>query len=223
MQSGNFEMIAEDGEILEVLPTDETSKLHPTSFYGLTKLQQEQMVKLVCETIGIKYTILRYQNVFGAGQSLHNPFTGILSVFSTQILNEKTLNIFEDGLMTRDFVNIKDVVDATIASLRMQSSDNEILNIGTGKANTVLSIAKTLIESYHKNTEIEISSDFRIGDIRHNFADLNKAKKLLNFEPKVSFEQGISDYTKWVLEQPLTENFYEKSLQEIKDKGFFKS
>lgn len=223
MQNGNFEMLDENGEILQALATDETSKLHPTSFYGLTKLQQEQMLKLVCETSGINYTILRYQNVFGAGQSLHNPYTGILSVFSTQILNEKLLNIFEDGLMTRDFINIEDVVEATINSLKMTSSDNETINIGTGNANAVLSIANILINSYGKNTEIKISGDFRIGDIRHNFADLTKAKKLLNFEPKVSFEKGISGYKNWVLQQPLTENFYEKSLQEIKDKGFFKS
>lgn len=223
MQNGNFKILDENGEVLQALATDETSKLHPTSFYGLTKLQQEQMLKLVCETSGINYTILRYQNVFGAGQSLHNPYTGILSVFSTQILNEKSLNIFEDGLMTRDFINIEDVVEATIDSLKMQSSDNEIINIGTGNANTVLSIANILIKAYEKNTDIKIFGDFRIGDIRHNFADLTKAKKLLNFEPKVSFEQGISDYKNWVLQQPLTENFYEKSLQEIKDKGFFKS
>ena len=181
MRQKNFQMTDQHGEILEAVATDEESKLHPTSFYGITKLQQEQMVKLVCSSIGIDFVILRYQNVFGVGQSLLNPYTGILSVFSTQILNGKNINVFEDGLPTRDFINVDDTVEATVRSLEMASANNETINIGTGIATTILTVAGLLSQNYQKNTEINISGDFRIGDIRHNFADLSKMKKLLGF------------------------------------------
>ncbi|QDP86296.1 NAD-dependent epimerase/dehydratase family protein [Chryseobacterium sp. SNU WT5] len=223
MQQGNFEMTDKNGQFLEALATDEDSKLHPTSYYGLTKLQQEQMVQLICGSVGINYVILRYQNVFGTGQSLLNPYTGILSIFSTQILNGKSLNIFEDGLMTRDFVNIEDTVEATIRSLEMETANNEIINIGSGVAKTVFSMANLLVSAYEINVPTEISGEFRVGDIRHNFADVTKAKQLLKFQPKVSFENGISDFTNWVMQQPRNDNHLNVSFQELKDKGFLKS
>lgn len=223
MQEGNFEMTDAAGQPLNPLATDENSKLHPTSFYGLTKLQQEQMVKLVCQTIGINYVILRYQNVFGAGQSLLNPYTGILSIFSTQILSGQKLNIFEDGLMTRDFINIEDTVEATIKSLEMEVANNEIINIGTGVATDVLSVADLLVKTYGKSVPVEVTGNFRVGDIRNNFANLEKAKQLLNFQPKVSFEKGIQEFTNWVLQQPISDNHLSQSLQEMKEKGFLKS
>lgn len=223
MQQKNFQMTGENGEILNAVATDENSKLHPSSFYGVTKLQQEQMVSLVCSSIGVDYVILRYQNVYGVGQSLLNPYTGILSVFSTQIRTGKNINVFEDGLPTRDFINVDDTVEATIRSLEMDSANNEIINIGTGIATTVLEVAEKLKENYQKNTEIKISGDFRIGDIRHNFADLTKMKKLLNFEPQKTFSQGIAEFTKWVSTQPLPENHFERSMQELRSKGFLKS
>ena len=223
MQRGIFEMTDEKGEILQSLPTDEVSKLHPTSFYGITKLQQEQMVKLVCKSIGVNFVILRYQNVFGVGQSLLNPYTGILSIFSNQILSGKNINIFEDGLPTRDFINIEDTVEATIRSLELEITNNQTINIGSGVATSVLSVAEILVEKYEKETVLNVSGDFRIGDIRHNFADLSMMKKLLNFEPKVSFHKGINDFADWVLKQPVQENNFNRSLEEMKEKGFLKS
>lgn len=223
MRQKNFQMTDQHDEILEAVATDEESKLHPTSFYGITKLQQEQMVKLVCSSIGIDFVILRYQNVFGVGQSLLNPYTGILSVFSTQILNGKNINVFEDGLPTRDFINVDDTVEATVRSLEMASANNETINIGTGIATTILTVAGLLSQNYQKNTEINISGDFRIGDIRHNFADLSKMKKLLGFEPRKTFAQGIAEFTEWVLNQPVQESNFERSMQELKSKGFLKS
>lgn len=223
MQSGSFEMVNENGEILSPVGTDEESVLHPASFYGLTKLQQEQMVKLVCETRSIDYVILRYQNVFGDGQALRNPYTGILSVFSNQILSGKSLNVFEDGLPSRDFIYIDDVVEATIRSLEMDSTSNETINIGTGVSTSVIEVAKLLAKKYKIETEINISGDFRIGDIRHNFADLSKMKKLLGFAPRISFEEGLDKFTNWVSNQTIPDNFFEKSLEEMKNKGFLKS
>lgn len=223
MQNGIFGMTDEWGKALNPLPTDENAKLNPTSFYGITKLQQEQMFAMVCESIGLNYVVLRYQNVYGAGQSLLNPYTGILSIFSTQILNGEPLKIFEDGEMTRDFIYIDDVVDATIKSLEEPTANNQIINIGTGFAENILSIANLLLSSYDRQIPIHVSGDFRIGDIRHNFADISKAKKLLQFQPKISLKEGIQKFTKWVLEQPLLVSNFNESLKEMKDKGFLKS
>ena len=222
MEQGFFEMTDEEGKILQAFPTDENSKLHPVSFYGLTKLQQEQMLKLCCETKALKYVILRYQNVYGDGQALRNPYTGILSVFSNQILSDKPINVFEDGLPSRDFIFIDDVLEATIRSLELDAADNEVINVGTGVSTSVLEVAKVLTNKYKKNVDINVSGHFRIGDIRHNFADLVKMKKLLNFTPKISFEEGIDRFTRWVLNQPIPVNYFEKSLEEMKEKGLLK-
>lgn len=218
-----YEMTDAKGNILTPVATDEYSILHPTSYYGLTKLQQEEMVKLVCSSVALPFVILRYQNVYGVGQSLLNPYTGILSIFSTQILSGKETNVFEDGLPSRDFINIEDTVEATFRSLKNDLANNEIMNVGTGNPTSVLSVAKMLAKMYGKQEKINVSGDFRIGDIRHNFADLSKMKRILNFEPKVSFEQGISDFTDWVLKQPVHENNFQNSLIEMKQKGFLKS
>ncbi|MBV2166147.1 MAG: NAD-dependent epimerase/dehydratase family protein [Kaistella sp.] len=223
MQQGFYEMTDDKGRSLTPVATDESSKLHPTSYYGLTKLQQEEMVKLVCSSVALPFVILRYQNVYGVGQSLLNPYTGILSIFSTQILSGKETNVFEDGLPSRDFINIEDTVEATFRSLKNDLANNEIMNVGTGNPSSVLSVAKMLAKMYGKQEKINVSGDFRIGDIRHNFADLSKMKRILNFEPKVSFEQGISDFTDWVLKQPVHENNFQNSLIEMKQKGFLKS
>jgi len=223
MQQGFYEMTDDKGRSLTPVATDESSKLHPTSYYGLTKLQQEEMVKLVCSSVALPFVILRYQNVYGVGQSLLNPYTGILSIFSTQILSGKETNVFEDGLPSRDFINIEDTVEATFRSLKNDLANNEIMNVGTGNPTSVLSVAKMLAKMYGKQEKINVSGDFRIGDIRHNFADLSKMKRILNFEPTVSFEQGISDFTDWVLKQPVHENNFQNSLIEMKQKGFLKS
>lgn len=223
MQQGIYEVTDKEGDILKALPTDESSKLHPSSYYGLTKLQQEQMVKLVCSSIALPYVILRYQNVYGVGQSLLNPYTGILSIFSTQILGYQGVNVFEDGLPTRDFINIEDAVEATVRSLKIDLAHNEIINVGTGIPTAVLGVAQILTEKYGRNPRINVSGDFRIGDIRHNFADLSKMKNILHFEPKIGFEDGITAFTQWVFTQPIQDNNFQNSLAELREKGFLKS
>jgi dTDP-L-rhamnose 4-epimerase len=157
------------------------------------------------------------------GQSLLNPYTGILSIFSTQIVSGKNINVFEDGLPSRDFINIEDIVEATIRSLELDTANNKIINVGTGIATSVLSVAELLKKKYGKDTQINVSGDFRIGDIRHNFADLSNMKKYLQIEPKISLSQGIEEFAKWVLQQPIQENNFDESLEELKQKGFLKS
>lgn len=210
------------GENVELLPTTENSKIHPTSMYGFTKQGQEQMCMIMGASLNIPVVAFRYQNVYGPGQSLKNPYTGILSIFSTRIKNNQGINIFEDGKESRDFVYIDDVVDATIAGLENECANFESFNIGTGVATDVLTVANTLVDAYGVSVPIEVTGNFRLGDIRHNFADISKAKSLLNFEPKFSFNEGISEFTSWVNTQTVEKDSYEKSLNEMKEKGLFK-
>ena len=208
---------------LKLVATDEDSKIHPTSVYGITKQVQEQLVMTVCPTIGIAPVAFRYQNVYGPGQSLTNPYTGILSIFSTRILQHKSINIFEDGLESRDFVYIDDVVDATILGIENDAADGNVFNVGTGVATTVLQVVQELISNYSIEVPYSISGSYRLGDIRHNFADITKITQILGYKPKTSFEEGIKQFTEWVRMQPSTENdSYEKSLDEMKNKGLLK-
>jgi dTDP-L-rhamnose 4-epimerase len=222
MLAGNFELTYSDDQILELLATDEESKIHPSSVYGITKQNQEQMIMTVCPTIGIAPTAFRYQNVYGPGQSLSNPYTGILSIFSTQIRNNNRIQIFEDGKETRDFVFIDDVVNATILGIEKKEANGEVFNVGTGVATDVLTVANSLIKAYNIEVPVTVTGSFRLGDIRHNFADLTKISKLLGFVPKVFFQEGISQFSNWVLQQEIQEDKLGESLVEMKKKGLLK-
>ncbi|MFI5451827.1 SDR family NAD(P)-dependent oxidoreductase [Pedobacter sp. UC225_61] len=223
MDKGDFEVKYPGCEtVLELMATDEESKIHPSSVYGITKQNQEQMIMTVCPTLGIAPVAFRYQNVYGPGQSLKNPYTGILSIFSTQIKNGNGINIFEDGKETRDFVYIDDVVDATILGIENDKANGEVFNVGTGVATDVMKVAKTLIKNYGVEVPIKISGNYRLGDIRHNYADLTKIKSKLGFQPKFSFEQGINEFTKWVNDQEIETDNYAKSIDEMKARGLYK-
>lgn len=223
MAKGDFEChCPKCGDKVTLVGTTEDSLIHPSSVYGISKQVQGQLVHLVCSTIGIESVSFRYQNVYGPGQSLSNPYTGILSIFSTRIKNHKGLNIFEDGKETRDFVYIDDVVDATILGLETPEANGHVFNIGTGVATDVLSVANTLCEKYGIQVPIEVSGNYRLGDIRHNYADINLAKSILGFEPKWSFADGIQKFTEWVNDQEIQEDKYETSLEEMKTKGLYK-
>ena len=207
---------------LQLVGTTEDSAVHPTSVYGITKQVQEQLVMTVCPSVGIAPVAFRYQNVYGPGQSLSNPYTGILSIFSTRIKNGNGINIFEDGRETRDFVYIEDVASATILGLEKDSANGESFNVGTGVATDVMTVARTLIENYGIEVPLTISGNYRLGDIRHNFADISKARRLLGFEPRWSFDAGIEQFTRWVNGQSVQEDRYEASIEEMKRKGLYK-
>jgi dTDP-L-rhamnose 4-epimerase len=223
MQAGRFEpLCSRTGEPLQCLPTDEESKIHPTSVYGITKQNQEQMVMTVCPTLGIAPVALRYQNVYGPGQSLKNPYTGILSIFSTRILNANPVNIFEDGRESRDFVYIDDVVEATCLALFRESAAEQVFGIGSGVATDVLTVANMLVARYQRQVPVEVTGAFRVGDIRHNVSDLTKARRLLGFQPRIDFASGLERFTSWVLTQEVHPDRYENSIQEMAHKGLFR-
>ncbi|WP_151948816.1 NAD-dependent epimerase/dehydratase family protein [Aliarcobacter butzleri] len=206
----------------KLLATDEESKIHPSSIYGITKQVQEQMFLVMGKSLNIPAVAFRYQNVYGAGQSLSNPYTGILSIFSTRIKNGNDINIFEDGKESRDFVYVDDVVEATILGIEKDEANYEVFNVGLGQAIDVNTVASTLTRAYDSNSKITISGNYRLGDIRDNYADLTKIKSKLEFEPKISFEEGIRRFTSWVNVQEVVEDKYEKSIEEMKEKGLYK-
>ena len=207
---------------VEVEATDESARAQPSSIYGITKLNQEQMVLTVCRTLGIPSLALRYQNVYGPGQSLSNPYTGILSIFSTRIRNGKSINIFEDGRESRDFVFVEDAVAATMLGIQYKGWVNEVFNVGSGVPTDVNAIVRMLQAAFGKKAPTVVSGKFRLGDIRHNFADLSKIERMLGFVPHVGIEQGISQFVDWVKEQKGGNDVYEESLRELVDKGLLK-
>jgi dTDP-L-rhamnose 4-epimerase len=223
ISQGDFECKYEGCEYpLQLVSTDEESKIHPASVYGITKQVQEQLVMCVCPVIGINPVAFRYQNVYGPGQSLSNPYTGILSIFSTQIKNNNPVNIFEDGLESRDFVYIDDVVDATVLGIEKEEANNEIFNVGTGIATNVLTVANELKKNYGVDIPVNITGNYRLGDIRHNYADITKIQELLGFDVKVSFENGIKAFAEWVNEQKVHKDKYNDSIEEMKKRGLYK-
>lgn len=210
------------GNEVQPMATDEYSKIEPQSIYGITKYTQELLCLVTGKSLNIPTVALRYQNVYGPGQSLHNPYTGILSIFSTQIKNNRDIDIYEDGKESRDFVYIDDVVDATIRALETQHGNYQAYNVGSGKNINVLEIATELIRLYNSDVHPIIKGNFRIGDIRHNFADLSLIKKNLGFEPQFTFKKGISEFAKWVNVQQVSTDLYNDSINELKKRGLYK-
>ena len=207
---------------LELVSTDEESKIHPSSVYGITKQVQEQLVMTVCPSIGIEGVALRYQNVYGPGQSLANPYTGILSIFSNLIMQGKGINIFEDGTESRDFVFVDDVVEATVLGLTHPGAANQVFNVGLGEPVSVMTVAQTLARLFEVDTPIEVSGNYRLGDIRHNYADLARIRQTLGFEPQFDFERGIRELVAWAKASGPQASAYEASLEEMREKGLLK-
>jgi dTDP-L-rhamnose 4-epimerase len=223
MVNGNFNPICDKCDKKLILKaTDENSKIHPSSIYGITKQHQEQMILLIGKTLKIPAVALRYQNVYGPGQSLANPYTGILSIFSTRLLNRNDIDIYEDGEESRDFVFIDDVVDATVLALEKKEANHQIFNVGSGVATTVSEVANTLKKLYASNVNVNISGKYRLGDIRHNYADLSKIKNVLGFHPKFNFRNGISEFVNWVKTQEIQSDKYKDTLIKLKNKGLIK-
>lgn len=204
---------------LTAIATAESDPVNPASIYAATKHAQEDLVRIGCGSIGLDYAILRLQNVYGEGQSLHNPYTGILSIFSTRIRLGLDLPIFEDGMESRDFIHVDDVVSAIVLGLNATGALNDVLNVGTGIATSVLSLAAELARSLHREGRIVVTGQFRIGDIRHNYADISRIRIRLGFIPCVCLSSGLEKFAEWVDSQPLPEDRLEQANRELKKRG----
>jgi dTDP-L-rhamnose 4-epimerase len=221
MDRGDFG--AKCGSEVEPLPTGETSSIKTSSIYAVTKYAQEQMFSVVSKSLDIPTVILRYQNVYGPGQSLTNPYTGILSIFSNLLRDNEPIDIFEDGSESRDFVYIDDVIEATMLALESKTEACETFNVGSGEGETVKEVAELLKRLFESSSTLHVSGRFRLGDIRHNYADISKAASGLNFAPRVSFEEGLKEFVAWVKKQEVLPSSYESSLKEMATVGLLKS
>ncbi|MDQ3483476.1 MAG: NAD-dependent epimerase/dehydratase family protein [Pseudomonadota bacterium] len=206
----------ECGSEMEATATGEDDRLDPASIYAATKLAQEGLVRVACRALGIAFTILRFQNVFGEGQSLRNPYTGILSIFSTRIRLGQSLPIFEDGEETRDFVHVEDVAAALLRCIDRAAGGGVTLNVGSGQPTSIMSVARLLQRIMGSEIEPHVTGEYRVGDIRHNFADISRLESVIGFRPRVSVEEGMRRFAKWVQTQPVPEDLLDRANAELK-------
>jgi dTDP-L-rhamnose 4-epimerase len=181
--------------------TREDKPLSPTSIYAISKRDQEEMCLVIGRAYGIPTVALRYFNVYGPRQALSNPYTGVAAIFSSRLLNANPPLIFEDGLQSRDFVHVSDIVQANLLAMENDHANYEVFNIGTGRSLAVLDVARALSKALGVELEPQIVGKSREGDIRHCYADISKAQRVLGYTPKVAFEDGIHDLVEWVSEQ----------------------
>jgi len=206
-------------KLVRPVPTPESAVQNPASIYAATKLAQEHLVRIAGGALNIPTVVLRLQNVFGAGQSLNNPYTGILSIFSTRIRRGMTLPIFEDGLESRDFVHVEDVCWAFRLALESDSPDGKVLNVGSGKPVSVMQVAELLVDMLGGSVRPAVTGQYRLGDIRHCYADLTQVSDALGYSPKVDINEGLRRFADWVLTQPLPEDGLDRANEELKKNG----
>jgi dTDP-L-rhamnose 4-epimerase len=206
---------------LDPVPTDEGSTLKTTSIYAICKKTQEELFMVMGKALRIPSTIVRYQNVYGPRQSLNNPYTGILSIFSSRLKNGKSIQIYEDGNECRDFVHVKDAVQGTVLALEKKEADFEVFNIANGVRTSVFEIAEILSNELNPKLKPLITGKFRVGDIRHCFADISKAERLLGYSPDYSIASGLKDFLSWAKNEEAND-FSEIAEEELKKKGMLK-
>jgi dTDP-L-rhamnose 4-epimerase len=204
------------GRIAKPLPTDEEKPLHPTSIYAITKKDQEELCLTLGKAYGLPTVALRYFNVYGPRQALSNPYTGVCAIFSCRIRNDNPPMIFEDGLQSRDFVSVHDVVAANLLVMEKNRAEYEAFNVGTGEPVTIREVAEVLLKLYQKKIKPVIANKYRAGDIRHCYADITKITKL-GYAPRVKFKEGMGELVEWVNAQPKcsVEDRFEKAQREL--------
>lgn len=199
LKAGNWELSDHEGRRLEPCPTPEWKRPSLRSVYAVCKHTQEQLCLSTCPAYGIQPVALRFFNVFGPRQALSNPYTGVLAIFASRLLNGRPPVIYEDGEQRRDFVHVRDVARACRLALETDGIGGGIFNIGSGASVSVREIAATLIEVMGETgIEPEITGKVRVGDIRHCFADGRRAAEALGFEAQVPLVEGIEELADWV-------------------------
>jgi dTDP-L-rhamnose 4-epimerase len=219
LKAGDWEMHDEKGNTLAPYPTPETKTPSLSSVYALSKYDQERLCLLIGKAYNIPTVALRFFNVYGTRQSLSNPYTGVLAIFASRLLNNNPLLIFEDGNQRRDFVSVLDIARASRLALETPAAAYEVFNIGSGNAYTINEIAAKFSEILGKQHIVpEIFGKYRVGDIRHCFADISKAKNILRYEPAITFEQGLAELAEW-LEGQTAEDRVAEARNELTARG----
>ncbi len=224
LQQGIWDVIGSQEKRLTPLPMREDHLTKPTSVYGWTKLWQEQLLQNYCESQDIDLVTLRFQNVYGPKQELGNPYTGIIGIFTNAIAQGNSLEIFEDGLVTRDFVFVGDVADVVVKCALHEASIASIINVGTGQAVTLIDVVETIADLVNKSAHYSISGRFRVGDVRHAIADMSYYQEIFGQWSPTSLKDGLSQYLEWYLgQEPLSHSVLQESFQEMERTGLLLS
>jgi dTDP-L-rhamnose 4-epimerase len=219
LREGRWEVLGPGGEPLEPLPTPEGKAPALASVYALGKYDQERLGLIVARAYGIPAVALRFFNVYGPRQALSNPYTGVLAIFASRLLNERPPLINEDGLQRRDFVSVHDVARACLRALEVEARQGLVLNLGSGAAYTVREIAERVARALGKShITPAITGNFRMGDIRHCYADISAARRVLGYEPRVSLEEGLEELAGWLEGQAAVDEV-EAAREELMQRG----
>lgn len=203
LRAGQWEPVDGQGRALHPVPTPETKAPAASSVYALSKHDQERLCLIVGGAYRIPTVALRFFNAYGPRQALSNPYTGVLAIFSAQYLGGRQPSIFEDGLQQRDFVNVHDVARACRLAMEVPDAAGEVFNVGSGQAVTVRQVAAQIGETLGiGGLQPEITERYRVGDIRHCYADISKATRILGYQPQVSFNEGLAELAEWLRTQP---------------------
>lgn len=198
---------------LKPVATAESKPLQYTSYYALSKKDQEEMVLLFGRTYDIPVVALRYFNIYGTRQALSNPYTGVAAIFGSRLLNNRAPMIFEDGNQMRDFVSVHDIVQANLLAMKSAQANGKALNVGSGQPITIREVASILSEELGKNVPVEITGKYRAGDIRHCYADISRAREILGYSPEFGFRDGVSELVSWLRSQRAVDRVYEAAEQ----------
>jgi dTDP-L-rhamnose 4-epimerase len=218
LKAHRWEMTTAEGVPLKPVPTPETKQPSLASVYALSKYDQEQMCLMVGRAYGIPTVALRFFNAYGPYQSLSNPYTGVLAIFASRLMNGKRPIIFEDGKQIRDFVSVYDVALACRLALEVEAAQDTVFNVGSGESVTVRDVALRLAKILGKNLEPEVTGNYRVGDIRHCFPDISHAQRVLGFRSKMGLEEGMHDLAEWLEQQTAHDRFNEMQ-HELSSRG----
>jgi dTDP-L-rhamnose 4-epimerase len=202
LKKGDWQVRDENGEELTPIPTPETKQPNLASIYALNKFDQERMCLMIGRAYNIPAVALRFFNVYGPHQALTNPYTGVLAIFASSLLNDKPPVIFEDGYQQRDFVSVYDIARALRLALESPKAAGYAFNIGSGRRYSIRSVAQRMASALGKDRiRPEITGKYRVGDIRHCFADITLAREMLGYKPQIALEEGLVDLAAWLEKQ----------------------
>lgn len=219
LRAGRWELTDSAGNVLRPHPTPETKQPSLASVYALTKYDQERLCLMFGRAYGIDAVALRFFNAYGPRQALSNPYTGVLAIFASRLLNGRPPLLFEDGKQMRDFVSVHDVARACRLALAVPQAAGEVFNVGSGRAYSVREIAEKAADVLGaKHIEPEVTGKYRMGDIRHCYADISRARAVLGYQPRVGLSEGLEELAAW-LEGQVAEDYVEVASHELAERG----
>jgi dTDP-L-rhamnose 4-epimerase len=218
LRRGEWDPVGSDGDPLEPVPTPETKPPALSSVYALTKYDQERLALIYGAAYGVPTVALRFFNVYGPRQALSNPYTGVLAIFASRLLNERPPLVYEDGLQRRDFVSVRDVARACRLALEREGADGRVVNVGSGRSVSVVEIADKLAAELGTSIQPELTGKARTGDIRHCFADVSLAQELLGFQAQVELEDGMRELAAWLAGQVVVDRV-DAAANELAERG----